>query len=189
MRGARRNGVEDPLFLLRHLSRLGVRTDAGDGAECAREALVSLGGHAACGCGALHVCPSRRGRLQSSFPVREEMVCRNRRAEAATTARSISPGIPMRPDVALAFDRMAAAAREEAGAPAEYLERLPLRRRAGAHCSPHIPTRSGSLRPARAFTATPLSWTSDLRRHTRWLVADASPIWLCLCGIPWEAWH
>ena len=61
-------------------------------------------------------------------------------------------GKPMRPDVARAFDRMAAAAR--AG-------RLSLLITSGhrsdaeqAGCSPRTPTLSGSRRPARAFTDT-----------------------------------
>ena len=73
-------------------------------------------------------------------------------------------GKPMRPDIAAAFDRMAAAARREAGprrcrSPAAFA-RTPSRR----GCSPPTRTRSGSPRRARACTATPPSSTSAAGR-------------------------
>ena len=67
-------------------------------------------------------------------------------------------GKPMRPDVAAAFDRMAAAARAEGGAvpvDQQRLHRTPSRQ----GCSPQTPTPSGWRRRARACTATPPSST------------------------------
>ena len=76
-------------------------------------------------------------------------------------------GKPMRPDVALAFDRMAAAAREEAGLFHQHHERLPLRRRAGGPVRRTSRPEVGGATRARACTATPPSSTSGRRARTR----------------------
>ena len=75
-------------------------------------------------------------------------------------------GKPMRPDVAAAFDRMAAAARREAGlylsVSSAAFAPTPSRR----SCGTRTRTRSGSHRRAPACTATPPSSTSARRPPT-----------------------
>jgi hypothetical protein len=71
-------------------------------------------------------------------------------------------GKPMRPDVALAFDRMAARAAPTASRCSS--RRLPQRRRAGAAVRRAHPTRSGSRRPEGRCTASAPSSTSARRR-------------------------
>ena len=75
-------------------------------------------------------------------------------------------GKPMRPDVAAAFDRLAAAARRDGDRAGDQLG-LPLRRRAGAAVRRSTPTRAGWRRRASRFTAARPSSTSGRRPPTR----------------------
>ena len=84
-------------------------------------------------------------------------------------------GKPMRPDVARAFDRMAAAARRDGVDAADHL-RLPLRRRAGAAVRRSTRTRTGSRRPATRCTATGPSSTSARRPRTAGSARNAAPL-------------
>ena len=96
-------------------------------------------------------------------------------------------GKPMRPDVAEAFDRMAAAARARpASRCRSRAASAPTPSRRG--CSPPTPTRSGSRRRARACTATAPSSTSGRPARTRWLKANARRFGF-IQRYAWEPWH
>ena len=81
-------------------------------------------------------------------------------------------GKPMRPDVALAFDRMERAARADGVTLAGH-QRLPLRRRAGGAVGAATRTRSGWRRPGRRCTATAPSSTSGRASAYAWLARNA----------------
>ena len=96
-------------------------------------------------------------------------------------------GKPMRPDVALAFDRMEAAARADGVALVDH-QRLPVGRRAGGAVEPQPEPEDGSRGPARRCTATAPSSTSARRAAYAWLAANAGRFHF-LQRYSWEPWH
>ena len=97
---------------------------------------------------------------------------RGRRGRVPTARSPYRQGKPMRPDVALAFDRMAAAATRD-GVLADRRQRLPLRRRAGAPVRGAPGPEDGSRRRGARCTASARSSTSARRRAYGWLAANA----------------
>ena len=85
-------------------------------------------------------------------------------------------GKPMRPDVALAFDRMAAAARREAGLIAQRHERLSLRRRAGAAVRRAPRPEVGRAARREPAPATPPSSTSARPPAYAWLARERAAV-------------
>ena len=114
-------------------------------------------------------------------------VSRRRRRRRVPRPARLRQGKPMRPDVALAFDRMAAAARED-GVALIVTERVPHQRRAGACCSPATPTRSGSRRRASRCTGSAPSSTSARPRPTAGWRRNA-PRFGFMQRYGWEPWH
>ena len=93
----------------------------------------------------------------------------------------------MRPDVALAFDRMERAARARRGRAADQ-QRLPLGRRAGRSSSPATRTRSGSRRRARRCTAYGTELDLGPPAAYGWLAANAGRFHF-VQRYAWEPWH
>ena len=96
-------------------------------------------------------------------------------------------GKPMRPDVAQAFDRLAAAASGRRSRADDHL-RLPLRRRTGGAVRRTPRSARGSRRRGSRFTAVGPSSTSGRRRAYAWLAANA-PRFGFVQRYAWEAWH
>ena len=95
-------------------------------------------------------------------------------------------GEPMRPDVALAYDRMGRPRVRRRGC-CSASAAASGRTRSRRAWSPPTQTRSGSLRPARACTATPPSSTSGRRRRMRgWRRTRRFGF---AQRYSWEAWH
>ena len=102
-------------------------------------------------------------------------------------AAGVSAGQADAPDVAAAFDRLAAAARRD-GHRADRRQRLSQRRRAGRAVRRAIPTRSGSRRRAPRCTAWAPSSTSARRPPTAGL-APTRPRFHFVKRYSWEPWH